>query len=152
MVKSRIQQKKQRRSKRKQLKYGGGYDKWEVTYVALCEDNITAEDLFDMINTGLHAMADGRTPYILGTEFVFVEKLYNEEREAYRVRFMIHFPQSVNPNEIKEWEIKYLNGIRERDLNDAFVPKENSFFYEPVLEDDNELPEYLSDLRDVRDV
>jgi len=158
---SRSQQKIRRQSKRRQSIRRGGrpemdYTRVQVSYDVLCDENISASDLFEMGKLTLqHMTYKNRTPYILGNENLVISRLYNRESGAYHVQFDIHFPEKMKVSDLNAWKNSYLEGIQEEKeeksaMNGLYEPIENSFFFEYIEE--TEYPDYIETSGDVRDV
>jgi hypothetical protein len=166
-MRSRLQQKRRRQSRRRQsrrhqMKRGGRPELldnklWQVSYEVLCNEDstqpeISASDLFSMVNTGLYDMATGHGDVaILGAENIVVSQLFNRERDAYRIQLDVSFSDKMDHG-LNEWKAAYLAGIKSQELflNGSFVPVEKSFFFEPIAEP--EYPDWIEPSGEVRDV
>ncbi len=142
-MRSRLQQKRRRQSRRSQMiRRGGRPDEnqnWRISYEVSCNNNpaipeISASNLFSMAYTGLYEMAQGNGDYrILGAENIVISQIDNN---MYQVKLDVLFDEHMVQDDLNEWKAAYLAAIRMEDLfmNGSFVPRETSFLFESIAE------------------
>jgi hypothetical protein len=156
-MRSRILQKKRRLSRNRQLLRSGGSlhlpisglanKFWKIQYEVLCDENISASDLFDMGKLTLSKME--RNKVISIADNLFISRLYNRSMDAYLIQFDVTFQEEQSANwVVSVWKRDYFDGIRNE--NNLCNPVENTFFAEPSQE--IEYPPYMKPSFDTRNV
>ena len=147
-MRSRILQKKRRLSRHHQLVRRGGTlgvpisgianKFWKIQYEVLCDENISASDLFDTGKLTLSKME--RNKVISIADNLVISRLYNRSMDAYLIQFDVQFREEQSANwVVNVWKSDYFQGIQEE--NEMCNPVESTFFAEPSEE--KEYPPYM---------
>jgi hypothetical protein len=143
-MRSRLQQKKRRLSRHRQYLRGGAMEPisgiankyWKIKYEVLCDDDISASELFEMGRVTLSNME--RKKVIADADNLVISRLYNRSSDAYLIKFDVKFQEEQSSDWLKNvWKREYFDGI----TNEMCYPVENTFFAEPSEE--IEYPEFM---------
>jgi hypothetical protein len=148
-MRSRLQQKKRRLSRNRQLVRRGGTlglpisgianKFWKIQYEVLCDENISASNLFDIGKVTLYNME--RKKVIALADNLVISRLYNRSMDAYLIQFDVQFQEEQSANwVVNTWKRDYFDGIRNENI--MCDPVENTFFAEPSEE--IEYPPYIA--------
>ena len=149
-MRSRLQQKKRRLSRHRQLVRTGGTlglpisgianKFWKIQYEVLCDRNISASDLFDMGKVTLNNMEQNNKKIIALADNLVISRLYNRSMDAYLIQYDVQFQEEQSADwVVNTWKRDYFDGIRNE--NSMCDPVENTFFAEPSEE--IEYPPYI---------